>query len=152
VALDDFELLELRRDDGVQTFHARHIATARHVQVHLLDRLSRPEILTLLSRISSLPEPERRRVIERGVSRGRPYVVTERLAGFASFREWLESKTPAASLDQRFQDLFEDEAQEPQSQASHPKKGIPLGAMAWGVMVALLFLSLVIAVFAFRPR
>jgi len=92
-------------------------------------------------------------VIDRGVSKGRPYIVTDRLAGFASFREWLESKTPAASLDQQFHDLFEPEVLEPESEAPRdPNKSIPLGAMALGVMVALLFLSLVIAVFAFRPR
>ena len=152
VALDQFELLELRRDDGIQTFHAREIATARPVQVHLLNNGSVPENLALLSRINRLPEAERRHVIDRGVFHGRPYVVTDRLAGFASLREWLDAKALAASLDEQFYDLFEGEKPKTETGHTRGKKGILVGAMALGVMVALLFLGLAIAVFAFHPR
>ena len=152
MALDQFELLELRRDDGIQTFHAREIATARPVQVHLLTNGSVPENLALVSRINRLPEAERRRVIDRGVFQGRPYVVTDRLAGFASLREWLDSKSLATSLDQQFYDLFDPEVPAPKTDEPGGKKGIPVGAMALGIMVAILFLGVVIAVFAFLPR
>jgi len=157
-----FELLELRRDDGIQTFHAREVSTARPVQVHFFDA-SVPETLALLSRLNRLPDAERRRVIDRGVSDGRPYVVTDRLAGFASLREWLESKADARSLDQQFFELFDSEVPEPQVQPASISSGdddddedrhtgSALGAMALGIVVAIVFLGLVIAAFAFHPR
>ncbi len=111
---DRFELLELRRDDGIQTYHAREIATARPVQVHVLGHGETPENLALLARIEHLPEAEWRRVIERGEVQGMPYVVTDRLAGHPGFREWLTAKTDPAvrqqSLDAQFLDLFDPTA------------------------------------------
>jgi hypothetical protein len=107
---DRFELLELRRDDGIQTFHAREIATARPVQVHLLSRKT-PENDALLSRLEHLPDAERRRIVDRGETEGVVYVVTDRLAGHPGFREWLMAKSdPAArisALDQQFLELFD---------------------------------------------
>lgn len=164
MALERFELLELRRDDGVQIFHAREVSTARPVQVHLFSAGSVPENLALLSRLNRLPEPDRRRVIDRGISLGRPYVVTERLAGFANLREWVDSKTapePAPpstrSLDQQFFDLFD--SAEPQMkpqplmlEGDPPESGIPFAAMALGVVVAVLFVLFLIALVAFRRK
>ncbi len=107
---DRFELLELRRDDGIQTFHAREIATARPVQVHLLTRKS-PENEALLLRLEHLPDAERRRIIDRGETEGVLYVVTDRLAGHPGFREWLTVKSDPAerisALDQQFLELFD---------------------------------------------
>src|SRR5579863_1753598 len=136
VALDRFELLELRRDDGVQTFHAREISTARPVQVHLFANGSVQDHLALLARINHLPDSERRRVIDRGVSQGKPYLVTDRLAGFASLREWLDANSaPPASVDQQFYALFESPSpplpSEPDDDAHFDAK--PLGAMALGI-------------------
>ena len=112
---DRFELLELRRDDGIQTYHAREIATARPVQVHVLGHGETPENLALLARIEHLPEAEWRRVIERGEVQGMPYVVTDRLAGHPGFREWLTTKTDPGvrqqSLDAQFLDLFDPNAE-----------------------------------------
>jgi len=108
---DRYELLELRRDDGIQTFHAREIATARPVQFHLFGQDQSRENVALLSRIEYLPDAERRRVIERGEYQGRPYVITDRLAGYPGFREWLVVRTNLperdASLDEQFLDLFD---------------------------------------------
>ena len=114
-----YELLELRRDDGIQTFHARDRETARPVQVHLFrddpSEETAIENRNLLSRLERLPDAERRRVIERGDYKGRAYVVTDRLAGYAGFREWLLVKTdPAArhaSLDDQFHQLFDPYAE-----------------------------------------
>lgn len=147
---DRFELLELRRDDGIQTFHAREVSTARPVQVHFLDA-NAPETLALLSR---LPDAERRRVIDRGVSDGRPYIVTDRLAGFASVREWLDSKAISPSLDQQFFQLFDSDVPEPDPEPAPERvhTGSALGAMALGIAVAILFLVLVIAILAFHPK
>jgi hypothetical protein len=107
---DRFELLELRRDDGIQTFHAREIATARPVQVHLLSRKT-SENEALLSRLEHLPDSERRRIVDRGETEGLLYVVTDRLAGHPGFREWLTVKSdPAARisvLDRQFLELFD---------------------------------------------
>jgi hypothetical protein len=111
---DRFELLELRRDDGIQTYHAREIATARPVQVHVLGHGETPENIALLARIEHLPEAEWRRVIERGEVQSVPYVVTDRLAGHPGFREWLTAKTDPTvrqqSLDAQFLDLFDSNA------------------------------------------
>ena len=111
---DRFELLELRRDDGIQTYHAREIATARPVQVHVLGQGETPENVALLARIEHLPEAEWRRVIERGEVQGLPYVVTDRLAGHPGFREWLTVKTDPTvrhqSLDAQFLELFDSNA------------------------------------------
>jgi len=110
-----YELLELRRDDGVQTFHAREIATARPVQLHLFPEGESPENTALLSRLEHLPDAEWRRVVERGDYKGRTYVITDRLAGYPGFREWLKLKTdPVArnsALDGQFQQLFDPNAE-----------------------------------------
>lgn len=108
---DRYELVELRRDDGIQTFHAREIATARPVQFHLFGQEESGENLALLSRLDHLPSGERRRVIERGDYQGRPYVITDRLAGYPGFREWLTAMTDPpfknSSLDEQFLQLFD---------------------------------------------
>lgn len=116
MSLDQFELLELRRDGGIQTYHAREIATARPVQVHLFPYGRTQESDALLGMVDQLPETERRRVLDRGESRGLPYVVTDRLAGYADLREWLavntfhaEPSAPARppSVDDQFFALFD---------------------------------------------
>jgi hypothetical protein len=155
VALNQFELLELRRDDGIQTFHAREISTERPVQVHFLDTV--PETLALLSRIHQLPAAERRRVLDRGVCEGRPYVVTDRLAGFANLREWLESKAAPRSLDRQFLELFDgavfDGAViEPAEENNREPARSRVAGVVLGVVVAIAFLVLLIGAFAFRPR
>jgi hypothetical protein len=104
-----------------------------------------------------LPDAERRRVVDRGVSDGRPYVVTDRLAGFASFREWVDSKA-AQSLDEQFLSLFDPAKPakvppEETQKSQHPS--LPFAAKAvlavvLGVAAALAFLALVMAVFAFH--
>jgi len=107
---DRYELVELRRDDGIQTFHAREIATARPVQFHLFAQEESRENLALLSRLDHLPDAERRRVIERGEYQGRPYVITDRLAGYPGFREWLTVMTEPVKnswLDEQFLQLFD---------------------------------------------
>jgi hypothetical protein len=108
---DRYELVELRRDDGIQTFHAREIATARPVQLHLFAPEKSRDNLALLVRLDHLPEAERRRVIERGEYQGRPYVITDRLAGYPGFREWLTAMTDPpvknSSLDEQFLQLFD---------------------------------------------
>jgi hypothetical protein len=120
VSLDRFELLELRRPGEIQTYHAREISTARPVQVHLFVAGATPECAELLALLSHLPEAERRRVIDRGESRGFPYVVTDRLAGYVDFREWITANSrpqqpapgpsPALSIDEQFFELFNSPA------------------------------------------
>jgi hypothetical protein len=168
VSFQRFELLELRGDDGVQTYHAREVATRRPVQVHVLPDPRLPATIRLLTRFALLPEAERRRVIDRGIFDGRPYVVTDRLAGFASFREWLELKS-APSPDEQFAQLFEGEPERvPQYEAADvesgdmaesfapagdpPRRGVSVLAIAVGAVAALLFLGLMAAALAFRPH
>lgn len=116
VSLDRFEILELRLQGPVQTYHAREIATARPVQVHLFVTGETPENAELLALIPQLPDSERRRVIDRGETRGFPYVVTDRLAGYADFREWLTVNSRAQppgrplTVDEQFFQLFDSPA------------------------------------------
>lgn len=116
MSLDRFELLELRREGGIQTYHAREIATARPVQVHFFAQGNTSETASLLGMLARLPEDERRRVIDRGESRGLPYIVTDRLAGYADVREWITAnatRAPASaafrppSVDEQFLALFD---------------------------------------------
>ena len=172
MSLDRFELLELRRDGGIQTYHAREIATARPVQVHLFAAGLTAENLVLFRRIDRLPDSERRRVLDRGESRGTPYVVTDRLAGYADFREWVTANAAPAlnpTLDEQFLQLFESSLnhaapitfpQDLQPPGLEPPKEpvrlLPVAAkslagLVLGVLTALLFLALVVAYFAFRP-
>jgi hypothetical protein len=121
-----YELLELRRDDGIQTFHARDIETARPVQFHLVAKDESGENVALLARLEYLPEAERRRVIERGEYQGMPYVITDRLAGYPGFREWLMVKTEApernSKLDEQFHQLFDA----PAAQNAQPVSAAPV--------------------------
>jgi hypothetical protein len=122
VSLDRFELLELRHHGEIQTYHAREIATARPVQVHLFVAGTTPECAELLAMLSRLPEAERRRVIDRGESRGFPYVVTDRLAGYADFRDWITANSrpqqapssSALSIDEQFFQLFDSPSPAPE--------------------------------------
>ncbi len=115
---------------------------------------------------------ELRRVIDRGLSQGTPYVVTDRLAGFASFREWVNTKAMDPGIDAQFHQLFESpaipkpaplpafEAQpepppEPARDPQPKRSALPFAAKAvlavvLGVAAALAFLALAIAVFAFH--
>lgn len=180
---DRFELLEMRHNDGVQTYHAREISTARPVQVHFL---SNPlENSALMASVDRLPDAERRRVLDLGEIQGVPYVVTDRLAGYASFREWLAAQ--AASLkpgiDTQFWKLFdggqvtaaaaaaapgfetpvfEKEAQPDPEVQSNPTLRttihvVPSAAkltlgLILGILAAILFLVLALAIFAFRSH
>jgi hypothetical protein len=127
VSLDRFELLELRRQGGIQTYHAREIATARPVQVHFFTEGNTPDTDTLLGMLHRLPEAERRRVLDRGESQGLPYVVTDRLAGYADFREWLTTNAASApaparrlTVDEQFFALFDSPASIPASLPAAP--------------------------------
>lgn len=166
-----FELRELRRDDGVQTFHAREIATGRPVQVHLFDHADAPETAQLLALMDCLSQTKKWRVVARGEHRGAPYVVTDQLVGQSSFREWL---TPKPSLDEQFLRLFDEEVKMPA--ASRTRRILPVQdldrqflqlfedeapprarvaaksalALLLGILTALVVLGLAIALFAFR--
>jgi hypothetical protein len=133
VSLDRFELLELRRDGSVQTYHAREISTARPVQVHLFTG-GTGESAELLRMVPKLPESERRRVLDRGESQGLPYIVTDRLAGYVDFREWVTVNSRPSSgtvaprspvrpptVDEQFFQLFDSA---PPAFPAAPAKGL----------------------------
>jgi hypothetical protein len=172
VSLERFELLELRRDDGIQTYHARETTTSRPVQVHLFAEGQTRDTLALLAKVSHLPETDRRRVIDRGTFQGTPYVVTDRLAGFASLREWLDAKAKP-TVDEEFARLFQpdpvpepppdlESAKEPDDdepdddEPDDPEPTDPeqprILALALGVGAAVIFLALLLAFVAFRPH
>ena len=88
-----YELLDLNRDLGVKTFEAREIATGRPVKVHLFEHRSAPLQAALLRAIDKVPDEQRLHIIERGKHERTPYVVTDRLTGFAGLSEWVQAVT-----------------------------------------------------------
>ena len=188
MSLERYELLELRGDDGVQTYHARDTATRKAVQVHIFSDGQSRDALILLAKVAYLPDADRRRILDRGMTQGHPFVVTDRLAGFASLREWLEIKS-SPTLDQQFARLFEPAPREfraamkpdrPMALLVHPggrrvetdadpmailpaplprtrRDGAepgkpPIFALLVGILAAVVFLVILIAVLAFRPH
>jgi hypothetical protein len=120
VALRDrFDIQAPRRDDQARSFEAREIATGRPVLVHFL-----PSGSPLLDRVELLPSAERERVIERGEDAGEAYLITDRLAEFSGFSEWIAQgkslsvggawqinppakSTPPSVLDAQLASLFD---------------------------------------------
>jgi hypothetical protein len=162
VSLERFELLQLRHDDGIQTYHAREVTTARPVQVHLFAEGQTQDVLALMRRLLHMPDSERRRVLDRGTYQGVPYLVTDRLAGFASVREWIARNSPP-TLDEQFAQLFESDPEpdlpdepepspDPDPEPQPKPKFAPLLALVLGIGAALIFLLFLIAVVAFRPH
>jgi hypothetical protein len=90
-----FELGELLRDDGVRTFSVRDRAAGQSLLAHFLDNWE--ETSQLRASLDCLPEPERRRIVDRGEHGGTPYVVTDGLSGHPGFREWLAVSSSALS-------------------------------------------------------
>ena len=86
-----YELLDLNRDIGVKTFEAREIATGRPVKVHLFVHPSAPLQAALLKAIDKLPDEQMRRIVERGIYEGTPYVVTDRLVEYPGLSEWVQA-------------------------------------------------------------
>lgn len=178
---DRFELLDMRHNDGVLTYHAREIATARPVQIHFLSDPA--ENRGLEASLDRLPESERRRVLDRGIMQGIPYVVTDRLNGDSTFREWLsKSVVPvrrpgpdtdfwklfdsgqasasagAAPARAREVPIFEKEAEsneEPGSDSSStiavPAVKVTLGFVL-GILAAVVALVFALGLFAFRSH
>ena len=95
-----YELLEVLRDDGVKSFQGREIATGRDVEVHLIVGIpgkSEPPY-DLVDKIRQLSEATKTHLLEVGEHLGTPYIVTLPLQGFASLRDWVQSKAaPAAA-------------------------------------------------------
>jgi hypothetical protein len=89
---DRFQLLDLKRDEGARTYEAREIATGRPVYVHLFADPFTPFNRALLAKLETLPEEERRRILDRGPHEGGLYLVTDRLAEYPGLREWLKAK------------------------------------------------------------
>lgn len=176
---DRFELLDMRHNDGVLTYHAREIATARPVQIHFLSDPA--ENRGLEASLDRLPESERRRVLDRGIMQGIPYVVTDRLNGDSTFREWLsksvvpvrrpgpdtdfwklfdsgQAGAAAAPAPAREAPVFAKDAEpdaETESEASStiavPAIKLTLG-FALGILAAVAALVFALALFAFRTH
>jgi hypothetical protein len=86
-----FELLDLDRDEGVQSYTAREIATGLPVKVHLFRKPISPLQAALLEALDQLPESEKHRILDRGEHEGKPYLVTDRLLPYSGLTEWVKS-------------------------------------------------------------
>ena len=106
---DQYELLELIRDDGVRTFHARDKAANQAVTIHLFSNPAAPLQAELLRKIAKLPEAESGRITARGSHLGSVYLVTDSLAPYSGLLEWIAANTktakqpdpPPARLDEK---------------------------------------------------
>jgi hypothetical protein len=85
-----YEVLEMLRDDGVQTFRAKEKATGRGLEIHLLPPFGRPENKTLFEKLKTLPLEARRRFLDIGFDGSTPYLVTDPLPGNRGFKGWAE--------------------------------------------------------------
>ncbi len=85
-----YEVLEMVRDDGVQTFRAKEKATGRGLELHLFPPFGRPENKVLFERLKNLPLESRRTFLDIGVDGSTPYVVTDPLPVVHTFKTWAE--------------------------------------------------------------
>jgi len=85
-----YEVLEMLRDDGVQTFRAKEKTTGRGLELHLFLPFGRPENKTLFEKLKALPLEQRRNFLDIGVDGSTPYVVTDPLPGSRGFKGWAE--------------------------------------------------------------
>lgn len=90
---DRFELLDLDRDEGVQSYTAREITTGLPVKVHLFRKPKSPLQAALLEALDRLPESEQSRILDRGEHDGKPYLVTDRLLPYTGLTEWVKSQS-----------------------------------------------------------
>ncbi|MEQ1885937.1 MAG: hypothetical protein ABL967_12815 [Bryobacteraceae bacterium] len=93
---DQYELLDLIRDDGVKTFRARDKAADRMVTIHLFSSPTAPIQAELLRKLRSLPPEEAARIQDQGSHIGSQYFVTDDLADHGGLLEWLTTVTKAA--------------------------------------------------------
>jgi hypothetical protein len=92
-----YEVLEMLRDDGVQTFRAKEKATGRGLELHLFPPFGRPENKTLFEKLKALPLESRKNFLDIGSDGSTPYVVTDPLAGGRCFKSWAENLFGGAS-------------------------------------------------------
>jgi hypothetical protein len=85
-----YEVLEMLRDDGVQTFRAKEKATGRGLELHLFLPFGRPENKALFDKLKALPLETRRKFLDVGIDGSTPYVVTDPLPGNRGFKGWAE--------------------------------------------------------------
>jgi hypothetical protein len=85
-----YEVLEMLRDDGVQTFRAREKATGRALELHLFLPFGRPENKTLFEKLKSLPLETRKKFLDTGLDGSTPYLVTDPLPGGRGCKSWAE--------------------------------------------------------------
>lgn len=85
-----YDVLEMLRDDGVQTFRAKEKSTGRGLELHLFLPFGRPENKTLFEKLKSLPLDARKNFLDIGFDGSTPYLVTDPLAGGIGFKNWAD--------------------------------------------------------------
>jgi hypothetical protein len=102
-----YEVLEMLRDDGVQTFRAKERVTGRSLELHLFLPFGRPENKVLFEKLKTLPLETRRKFLDIGVDGSTPYLVTDPLPGARGFKAWAEelisgTQSPASAFNAAF--------------------------------------------------
>ncbi len=85
-----YEVLDLLRDDGVQTFRAKEKTTGRGLELHLFLPFGRPENKLLFEKLKALPLDKRRNFLDMGIDGSTPYLVTDPLPGNRGFKGWAD--------------------------------------------------------------
>lgn len=85
-----YDVQEMLRDDGVQTFRAKEKGTGRVLELHLFPPFGRPENKVLFERMKSLPLETKRKFLDIGVDGSTPFLVTDPLPAGRTFRVWAD--------------------------------------------------------------
>lgn len=83
---NNYQLLDVVRDDGIRTMKARETASGRALEVHLF---MKQEDHALFERLQGLPLSTRRLLLECGTELKIPYIVTDPLTSETNARAWL---------------------------------------------------------------
>jgi hypothetical protein len=86
-----YEVLKMLRDEGVQSFRAKEIATGRSLELHLFPPLGKPENKVLFEKLTGLPLEAQRHFLDRGTDGSTPYLVTDPLPEGRGFKAWAEA-------------------------------------------------------------
>ena len=96
-----YELLDLLKDEGVQVFNARELATGRRITLFLFVGEQARLHAGLLEQLRASQRPGRPGLLEVGDNQGTPYAATEPLGGLADLKRMAVAARTAAAASRR---------------------------------------------------